>query len=53
MVAQKNIVLTCVTSISVAYHSHTRLVLGIAPLISSVKLTQLAPHREKSFMKKV
>ena len=51
--AQKNIVLTCVTRIVLAYRSYMTLVLGGATSIRSVKPTQHRRDREKCFMKKV
>ena len=51
--AQKNIVLTCVTRIVLAYRSYMTLVLGGATSIRSVKPTQHRRDRGKCFMKKV
>ena len=51
--APKNIVLTCVTRIFLAYRSYMTRALGGAISIRSVKPTQHRQDREKCFMKKV
>ena len=50
---QKNIVLTCVTRIFLAYRSYMLLVLGGATSIHFAKPTQHRRNRDQCFMKKV